>query len=152
MLNINAGVGKAVSIVFGVLACVGINAHAQQDTAALPLRYDSQTRGPVPIPPSERSLQTVFAETWFKVSDKRTTLEGPAFDRDGNPFFCDVSNSRVLRLTSDKHLSVVLSEKQVSPGGIAIHEGGRIFVAALNPEFTFTPRASAKVRHRRANG
>jgi lactonase len=38
----------------------------------------------------------------------------------------------VLRLTPDKHLSVVVSEKQVSPGGIAIHKDGRIFVAAMN--------------------
>jgi lactonase len=59
-------------------------------------------------------------------------LEGPAFDRDGNLLFCDVSGSRVLRVTPDKHLSVVVSQKQVSPGGIAIHKDGRIFVAAIN--------------------
>jgi lactonase len=132
MLKINAGVGKAVSIVLGVLACVGMNVHAQQDTAASALRCDSQTRGPVPIPPSERNLQTAVAEPWFKVSDKRTVLEGPAFDRDGNLLFCDVSGSRVLRLTPDKQLSIVVREEQVSPGGIAIHEDGRIFIAALN--------------------
>jgi lactonase len=40
----------------------------------------------------------------------------------------------VLRLTPDKHLSVVVSEKQFSPGGIAIHKDGRIFVAAMNLE------------------
>lgn len=134
MFNLNGGVDKAVAIAVAVLACVAVSAHAQRDTATIALRYDSQTRGPVPIPPSERSLQTVVAEPWFKVSDKQMILEGPAFDRDGNLLFCDVSESRILRLTPDKHLSVVVSEKQVRPGGIAIHEDGRIFFAALNLE------------------
>lgn len=132
MLNNNARAGKVVLRALAVLACVGMSAHAQRDTAALELRYDSQTRGPAPIPPSERSLQTVVAEPWFKVSDKQMILEGPAFDRDGNLLFCDVSESRVLRLTPDKQLSIVVSEKQVSPGGLAIHKDGRIFIAALN--------------------
>jgi lactonase len=132
MLNINGGVHKAVPIVLAVLVCAGMNSDAQQDTAASALRYDSQTRGPVPIPPSERSLQTVVAEPWFKVSENRMILEGPAFDRDGNLFFCDVSESRVLRLTPDKRLSLIVSEKQVSPGEIAIQRDGRIFIAALN--------------------
>jgi lactonase len=133
MLNIiKAGASKAVPIVIAVLSCVAMNIYAQGHTAALALRYDSQTLGPVPVPPSERNLQTVVAEPWFKVSDKRMILEGPAFDRDGNLLFCDVSESRVLRLTPEKRLSVVVSEKQVSPGGIAIHEDGRIFIAALN--------------------
>ena len=59
-------------------------------------------------------------------------LDGPAFDRAGNLLFCDVSGSRVLRLTPDKHVSIVVSEKQVSPGGIAIHKDGHIFIAAIN--------------------
>jgi lactonase len=109
-----------------------MDAHAQQDRVAVALVYDSQTRGPVPIPPSERNLQTVVAERWFKVSGKKMVLEGPAFDRAGNLLFCDVSGSRVLRLTADKHVSIVVSEKQVSPGGIAIHKDGRIFIAAIN--------------------
>src|SRR5690349_3262242 len=67
-----------------------------------------------------------------KYRTKKMVLEGPAFDRDGNLLFCDVSESRVLRLTPDKHLSVVVSEKRVSPGGIAIHKDGRIFIAAIN--------------------
>jgi lactonase len=132
MLNFNAGARKAFPIFLAVLACLEIDAHAQRDTAVLALLYDSKTRGPVPVPPSERNLQTVVAEPWFKVSDKQMVLEGPAFDRDGNLLFCDVSGSRVLRLTPDKHLSVVVSEKRVTPGGIAIHKDGRIFVAAIN--------------------
>ena len=115
-----------------LFGCLVAGVYGQQNGAAISLVYDAQTRGPVPIPPSERNLQTVAAEPWFKVSDKQMVLEGPAFDRDGNLVFCDVSGSRVLRLTPDKHLSVVETEKQVSPGGIAIHKDGRIFIAAIN--------------------
>src|SRR4051812_24409486 len=57
-------------------------AHAQQGGMTPALVYDAQTRGPVPIPSSERGLQTVVAEPWFKVSDEGLVLEGPAFDRE----------------------------------------------------------------------
>lgn len=94
--------------------------------------WSTQTRGPVPIPPSERTLQTIVAEPWFKVSDQGIVLEGPAFDRNGNLLFCDVSGQRVLRLTRDKRLSPVVHLDDVSPGGLAIHKDGRIFIAAMN--------------------
>jgi lactonase len=132
MLNRNAAARNAILAILAFFACLGMGALAQQNGAAIALVYDSQTHGPVPIPPSERDLESVVAEPWFKVSDQKTVLEGPAFERDGNLLFCDVSGSRVLRLSPDKHLSVVMSEKQVSPGGIAIHKNGRIFFAALN--------------------
>lgn len=93
--------------ILAFFSCLGMAAHAQQSNAVA-LVYSSETRGPVPIPPSERSLETVVAEPWFKVSDKQMVLEGPAFGRDGNLLFCDVSESSVLRLTPDKHLSVVM--------------------------------------------
>ena len=48
------------------------SAHAQITA----LKYDSQTRGPMPIPPSERSLQTVVAEPWFKVSNQGDYTRG----------------------------------------------------------------------------
>jgi lactonase len=132
MQNIQAITRQTILATLAFFSCLGMAAHTQQDGAAIALRYDSHTRGPVPIPPSERSLQTVVAEPWFRVSDKKMVLEGPAFDRDGNLLFCNVSGSSVLRLTPDKHLYVVVNEKQVSPGGIAIYKDGRIFVAAIN--------------------
>ena len=94
--------------------------------------YDAQTRGPVPIPPSERGLQTVVAEPWFKVSDEGLVLEGPAFDRDGNLLFCDVSGRRVLRLTPDRRLSTIVSLDELGPGGLAVHKDGRVFIAAMD--------------------
>jgi lactonase len=113
------------------LAAAG--AHAQQGGGAAPaLAYDAQTRGPVPIPPSERGLQAVVAEPWFKVSDEGLVLEGPAFDRGGDLLFCDVSGKRVLRLTPDKRLSTVVSLDKLAPGGLAVHKDGRVFIAAMD--------------------
>ncbi|MBL6080306.1 SMP-30/gluconolactonase/LRE family protein [Belnapia sp. T18] len=107
--------------------------HAQQGGGSVPaLRYDAQTRGAVPIPPSQRGLQTVVAEPWFKVFDTGLVLEGPAFDRDGNLLFCDVGGGRVLRLTPDRRLSTVVRLDQLGPGGLAVHRDGRIFIAALD--------------------
>jgi lactonase len=76
-------------------------------------------------------LQTVTATLWFKVSDEGLVLEGPAFDRDGNLLFCDVYGARVLRLNPDKRLSTVFAAKGLTPGGIAIHKDGRIFIASV---------------------
>src|SRR4051794_35215646 len=120
----------AVSALFACLAA-GAYAHAQHDPAALALVYDAQTRGPVPIPPSERSLQTVVAEPWFKVSDERMVLEGPCFERDGNLLFSDVSGGHVFRLKPDKRLSTVVSKKKLGPGSLAVHKDGRVFIAAV---------------------
>jgi lactonase len=71
----------AVLAISALFACLAAGAYGQQGGAALALAYDAQTRGPVPIPPSERSLQTVVAEPWFNVSDQPMVLEGPCFDR-----------------------------------------------------------------------
>jgi lactonase len=123
---------KACFAAFTLIACLAAGAYAQEGRAVSALTYDEQTRGPVPIPPSERNLQYVAAEPWFKVSHEPMVLEGPAFDRNGNLLFCDVSGGRVLRLTPDERLSTVVSVKDVGPGGIAIHKDGRIFIAAMN--------------------
>jgi len=122
---------RSIFTVFALAACLSLGANAQH-SETLALHYDSETRGPVPIPPSERSLQTVVAEPWFKVSHDEMVLEGPAFERNGNLLFCDVSGNRVLRLTPDKRLSSVTTLDDVAPGGIAIHKDGRIFMTALN--------------------
>lgn len=122
----------AILTATALLACLAAGTYAQNRGAGLALTYDSQTRGPVPIPPSERSLQTVLAEPWFKVSHEPIVLEGPAFDRDGNLLFCDVSGRRVLRLTADNRLSTLVGLNDVAPGGLAIHKDRRIFIAGMN--------------------
>jgi lactonase len=85
--------GRTLLAAAAFSACLAAGAYAQQG-GALALVYDSQTRGPIPIPPSERGLQTVVAEPWFKVSDEGLVLEGPAFERDGHLLFCDVFGGR----------------------------------------------------------
>jgi lactonase len=105
---------------------------AQQAPLSGGLAYDAQTQGPVPIPPSERALQTTVATPWFQVSQQGIVLEGAIFDQSGNMLFCDVSGRRVLRLTPDRQLSTVVSLDRLSPGGLAFHKDGRLFVAALD--------------------
>ncbi|CAG2153681.1 hypothetical protein LMG31506_04883 [Cupriavidus yeoncheonensis] len=85
--------------------------------ASARLAYDAQTRSAVPIPPSERALQTTVAASWFKVSDEGRILEGAIFDRSGNLLLCDVSGRRVLRLTPDKQLSTIVTLDALAPGG-----------------------------------
>jgi hypothetical protein len=45
---------------------------------------------PAPIPPSERSLQTIVARPGFKVLNGGLQLEGPAFDREGHLLFLEI--------------------------------------------------------------
>jgi lactonase len=111
---------------------MGLVSGASAQSSTPGLAYDAQTRSPVPIPPSERALQTAVAESWFKVSDDGRILEGAIFDRSGNLLFCDVSGRRVLRLTPAKQLFTVVTLAAFSPGGLAFHPDGRLFIAALD--------------------
>jgi lactonase len=113
-----------------VLACLMVSVgDASADGAPGKLAYDGRTRGPVPLPPGERDLQTVTAEPWFKVSDEGVPLEGPSFDRAGGLLFTDASSGRILRLTPDKRLGTVVPANALNLGGLAIHADGRIFAA-----------------------
>lgn len=112
-------------------ASLAVGAHAQQGGVAPALAYDAQTRGPAPIPPSERGLQTVVARPWFKLSDEGLQLEGPSFDRDGNLLVVEVFGGRVFRLTPDQTLSTVLGGSKLGSAGLGVHKDGRIFIAGL---------------------
>nr|WP_238446871.1 SMP-30/gluconolactonase/LRE family protein [Azohydromonas australica] len=95
------------------------------------LSYTDATRGLVPIPIWERDLPTAVAEPYFKVCDVGTSMEGLAFDRNGSLLFVDIYNGRILRLSPDRELSVVYTEENLHPAGIAVHKDGRIFVASV---------------------
>lgn len=112
--------------------CFAAGASAQQGHVRVGLAYDAQTQGPVPIPPSERTLQTVVAEPWFKVSSEGHVLEGAIFDSNGNLIFCDVTGHRILRLTPARKVSVVTTQDALLPGGLAFARDGRLFIAALD--------------------
>ncbi|KQP58082.1 SMP-30/gluconolactonase/LRE family protein [Methylobacterium sp. Leaf108] len=113
-----------------VLACLmGTAGGTLADEAPGALGYDARTRGPVPIPPGERDLQSVVAQPWFKVSEAGIPLEGPSFDRAGDLLFTDAGTGRVLRLTPDRRLATVVPANALNLGGLAIHRDGRIFAA-----------------------
>ena len=57
----------ATCLVMGLGLVPGTSA---QQSSIAGLAYDAQTRSVVPIPASERALQTAVAETWFKVSSE----------------------------------------------------------------------------------
>lgn len=121
---------RGVTRVLRVLAClsamVGAAAAAEAPVA---LRYDPQTRGPVPMPAAERDLQRVIVQPWYTVSANGFSLEGPAFDRVGDLLFTDAGQRRVLRPTPDRHLTTVVPANALNLGGLAIHKDGRIFAA-----------------------
>lgn len=95
------------------------------------LSYTDDTRSVCPIPPAERALPTVVAEPYIQVSKEPISLEGPAFDRDGNLLFLDIYNGRVLRATPDGELSTFYEDAALCPAGIGIHKDGRVFLAAV---------------------
>ncbi len=94
--------------------------------------YDPALRTPVPIPLSERHLQTATAQLWFSVPGKGRTLEGASLDAAGNLFFTDTTEQRVLKLSPDKKLTVLAVFKDFKPAGLAIDKSGRLFVAAMD--------------------
>jgi lactonase len=93
-------------------------------------------RSLAPIPVSERDLPQTVAVPYFKVADKPCALEGPAFDRDGHLLFVDIYGGRLLRLSPQRELATVFAEPGLNPAGIAVHQDGRIFVAACGTRNT----------------
>ncbi|MFE0753234.1 SMP-30/gluconolactonase/LRE family protein [Inquilinus sp. NPDC058860] len=110
-------------------------AFAVSPAAAAPtlptLGYTAELEGPVPIPPSEKGLQTITAEPFFKVSDEGLQLEGAVFDRRGDLRFVDVFGDRVYRLTPDLQLTSFATPAHFAPAGLAVHPDGRLFIAGL---------------------
>ena len=96
------------------------------------LTYDINNRGPAPIPPSEKGLQTVTAETWLGLQGKGIMLEGAIFDAKGNLLFCDVTNRKIMRLSPSRKLSTVVTLNDLRPGGIALDKDGKLLIAAID--------------------
>lgn len=73
----------------------------------------------------------VFAkvpDTLWKNERRRSILEGPSFDRDGNLYVVNISYGQIFRITPQGDLSLVF-EYDGEPNGLKIHRDGRIFVA-----------------------
>jgi len=90
------------SVVLGLLLFSRNGNYRNVDGPAPRLSYDERNRGPAPIPPSERSLQTIVARPWFKVSDGGFQLEGPAFDREGHLLFLGIYGGSSISLGRKK--------------------------------------------------
>lgn len=118
----------------GLRAPGGANRKGGRVATGRTLSYTSATRGLVPIPPSELQLPTAAAEAFFKVSDEPVSLEVPAFDRRGNLLFVDPIGGRVLRLSADRSLQSVYTDKHLHPAGVALHKDGRIFLACFGAQ------------------
>jgi gluconolactonase len=69
-------------------------------------------------------------------------LEGPAFDRDGHLYCCDVPHGRIFRIAPDGAWSVAI-EYDGEPNGLKIHRDGRVFIADHHKGIlAFDPRTS----------
>jgi hypothetical protein len=77
------------SVVLGFFLFSRNGNYGSVDEPAPRLSYDERNRGPAPIPPSERSLQTIVARPWLRVSNEGLELEGPAFDGKGHLLFLE---------------------------------------------------------------
>ncbi len=114
------------------LILIGAAAQAADDKPILPaLDIPHSLQGVVPLPMAESQLPSVEAREYFKVSDKGVQLECPTFDAKGDLLFCEVFGGTVFRLTPDKQLSSVVPDRELRPAGLAVHSGGRVYMAEL---------------------
>ena len=58
-MSIRSAMEHSCLAALSLFACLAAGAYGQQHGAVHVLAYDAQTRGPVPIPLSERGLQMV---------------------------------------------------------------------------------------------
>lgn len=112
-----------------VLSAGSLNAQATESAPVL--SYPAAGRQLQAIPAPDKDLPTVTAALWMQVSDKGLQLEGPSFDRAGNLLFVEVFGGQVLKVDSQRKLSVVVPKNQLGSAGLAIHKDGRLFVAGL---------------------
>jgi lactonase len=111
-----------------------------QEMVTSSLVYPGGARPVVPIPPGEQGLQTVTAEPWLPISKKtpglsgltnNIILEGPAFDRDGNLLVVEVFGGRVMRISPNRKVSIIVPKNKLGSAAIAIHKDGRLFIAGV---------------------
>lgn len=102
----------------------------------------------VPIPPELVSLPTIKAEPWLLVDPSPDiALEGPAFDRKGNLYITSYRAGMVYKITPTKQKTIVFTDKNVRPDGIAIHKDGRLFTACTTGELLVMNPDGGKVTY-----
>jgi len=89
----------------------------------------------VPIPPELAGLPVIEAEPWFQLDPgPGYLLEGPAFDREGNLFVTSPPTGTVFKITPQKQMSIIFSDKNVGVNGSAFHRDGQLFIVCLTGE------------------
>jgi lactonase len=86
-----------------------------------------QERSVVPLPPELKTLPVTKAEPWLQVDERSITLEGPAFDRNGNLFCSAKMDNALLKITPDKNVTGFFREDGFLPLGLAFHKNGRLY-------------------------
>lgn len=86
-----------------------------------------------PIPPEERGLQTVEAEHFLTIYERKDlSLEGLCFDRNGDLYLTDVLQGRILKVDMEtKKVSTIYQtdpEKKLMAAAVKIHKNGRLFL------------------------
>lgn len=103
------------------------------------LAYPTTSRAPS-IPPSEAGLQTIVAEPWYSVAasmpafagmTENLFIEGPLFDGQGNLLFVEVQGGRVMQLSPQQDLTMILPKNEAGSAGLAFDRNGRILVAGI---------------------
>ena len=111
-----------------------VYANHAKGVTAMPakLNYGPEDRF-APIPPWEKSLQTVTAELFVRVPDAKGSLEGLCFDRKGDLYCTEVNQGRILKV--DMQTKEVTTVWRADPerghkiAAVKIHKDGRLFVA-----------------------
>ena len=116
-----------------ILAAVLCAVSACATPAAAPVQPVQQPAQSQPSVPSQgvAGPATINAEMWLQVTDNSSSvLEGPAFDRDGNLYFVDVSGrGRVYKADpSTKAFKLIYEDGKSNFAAAKIHKDGRIFL------------------------
>jgi lactonase len=91
-----------------------------------------------PLAPHESNLPQIEVEHWLQIDKGDVFLEAPAFDRQGN--LCIMAaydqklNRRILKISTDKKIEIILKNSGIRMCGAAIHKDGRIFIGCLTGE------------------
>ncbi len=87
-----------------------------------------------------RKRRSSWADANQRGAELDSFLEGPAFDRQGNLWVCDVPFGRLFRIAPDGAWELAV-EYDGEPNGLAFHHDGRLFIADYrNGIMAFDPR------------
>ena len=72
-------------------------------------------------------VNTIIAEPWVKVTDdSNISLEGLAFDREGNLYVCSIYTGDIWKITPDKKVTIIPKDPRITEcASIDIHRDGR---------------------------